>query len=283
MTTDPPSRASLRNAISNSMARIKREFYGKGPSRTRTFICDRVIFSILDDPLTTVEIALRESGRSGLVRRTRLTFEDIMTRTFTSTVEELTGARVLAYHSQVVFDPDAAIEIFVLDRVPWDSATEQAPADVRSGRLERPGAVGDADALPGPDADEPVLGSTGRQPRRPARQLEAAVANAVTRLVHEQWGKGPIRTRAYIEDRFVFCVLEEPFTTVENTLIESGETDLVRELRIEAHELLKRRLADQVGELTGCHVRASHCQVVFEPDVLFAIFILDDGTAQPGA
>ena len=48
MAVDEPggqTRTSLRNAISNAMARIKREFYGKGPSRTRTFIFDRIVFS----------------------------------------------------------------------------------------------------------------------------------------------------------------------------------------------------------------------------------------------
>jgi len=55
------SRPSLRNAISNTMARIKREFYGKGPSRTRTYVYDRIIFSVLDDALTPVE--LTQGGR----------------------------------------------------------------------------------------------------------------------------------------------------------------------------------------------------------------------------
>ena len=68
---DALSQSSLRNGISNAMARIKREFYGKGPSRTRTFICDRIIFSILDDVLTPVEsrsrrrVALRSSVARG--------------------------------------------------------------------------------------------------------------------------------------------------------------------------------------------------------------------------
>ena len=59
---DALSQSSLRNGISNAMARIKREFYGKGPSRTRTFICDRIIFSILDDVLTPVEVGPSRSS-----------------------------------------------------------------------------------------------------------------------------------------------------------------------------------------------------------------------------
>jgi uncharacterized protein YbcI len=258
------SRTSLRNAISNTMARIKREFYGKGPSRTRTYVYDRIIFSVLDDVLTPVEISLKEGGRKALVRRTRLTFEDIMTKTFTGQIERLTGARVIAYHSQIVFDPDMAIEVFVLDR-PAPAASE---GDVHSARLDPPGEVGDADRLPAGDGPGPAAGrSDGRQ--------RAALAEAMVRVVHEHWGKGPTRAQVHLDDDFVFCVLEEPLTTVERTLVGGGETDLVRELRLEFHELVREELAEHVEALTGRRVLASHCQVVFDPDILFQIFVLD--------
>ena len=240
MAVDGPdelSRTSLRNAISNAMARIKREYYGKGPARTRTFVYGRIVISVLDDVLTPVELTLKEAGRSALVRRTRLTFEDIMTKTFTGQVEHLTGARVLAYHSQMVFDPDMAIEVFVLDR-------------------------------PAHHGGAPGGGADGR--------LRAAIANAMVRIVHEHWGKGPTRAKAYLEEGFVFCVLEEPLTTVERTLVGSGETDLVRELRLEFQELVNHECAAQVETLTGRRVRACHSQIVFDPDMLFEIFVLED-------
>jgi uncharacterized protein YbcI len=270
---DDLSRTSLRKAISNAMARIKREFYGKGPSRTRTFIFDRIVFSMLDDPLTPVELALKAHGRSALVRRTRLTFEDIMTRTFTGEIERLTGARVLAYHSQIVFDPDMAIEIFVLDR-PAYGGTPPADPDARSARLDPPGQVGDADSLPGRADDAPVLRAD--RSARPDGRLRVALANAMIRIVHEHWGKGPTRAKAYLDDGFVFCVLEQPLTTVERTLVHGGETDLVRELRMEFHEMVSHEFAEQVEALTGRKVRACHSQIVFDPDMLFEIFVLDE-------
>jgi uncharacterized protein YbcI len=273
---DALSQSSLRSAISNAMARIKREFYGKGPSRTRTFICDRIIFSILDDVLTPVEVTLKQAGRSALVRRTRLTFEDIMTRTFVGEIERLTGARVLAYHSQIVFDPDMAIEIFVLDRPAQHRDRPVAEAGPRSARLDEPGRVGDADALPGPVDDGPVLGSAGASARRPEGQLRSAIANAMIRVLHEHWGKGPTRAKAYVEDGFVFCVLEDPSTTVERTLVDAGETDLVRELRLEFQEIANRECSEQVEALTGRRVLACHGQVVFDPDIVFQVFVVEE-------
>ena len=228
---------SLRNAISNAMARIMRESSGRGPARTRTFICDRFVFAMLDDVLTPGERTLRAGGRGGLVRRARLRFEEMMSATFTSQIEALTGARVLAYHSQIVFQPDMAVEIFVLDRPPHGGVRSAADAQQRT-----------------------------------------AIANAVSRITNEHWGKGPTHTRAYIHDDFVFCVLEDVLTTAERTLAAGGETDLVRELRLEIHEIARRELAEQVEVLTGRRVLACHGQIAFDPDIQFAIFVLaDDG------
>jgi uncharacterized protein YbcI len=276
---DELSGTSLRNAISSAMARIKREYYGKGPARTRTFVYGRIVISVLDDVLTPVELTLKQGGRSALVRRTRLTFEDIMTKTFTGQIEHLTGARVLAYHSQMVFDPDMAIEVFVLDRPAHHGVAPAAAGDVRSARLDPPGEAGDADRLPhaagGRSAPPPPV-SRGASGGGADGRLRAAIANAMTRIVHEHWGKGPTRATAYLEEGFVFCVLEEPLTTVERTLVGGGETDLVRELRLEFQELVNHECAEQVETLTGRRVLACHSQIVFDPDMLFEIFVLED-------
>jgi uncharacterized protein YbcI len=228
---DDPS--AMRNAVSHAMSRIKREHYGKGPARTRTYICDTVVFSILEDVLTPVEQALTGSGRGDLVRHVRLTFEDIMADEFTGQVERLTGARVVAYHSQIVFDPDMAIEIFGLDRA--------------------------------------VAG-----PRRADGQVRAAIADAMVRLTREHWGKGPVRAKAYLEDQFVFAVLEDPLTTVERTLIDGGEQALVRRLRQEFQEVANPAFAAEVEKATGRRVLTGHAQVVFDPDIVFEVFVLED-------
>jgi uncharacterized protein YbcI len=240
---DAASRTSLRNAISSAMARIKHEFYGKGPASTRTFICDRIVFAVLEDVLTPVEAELKKAGRAALVRRVRLTFEDLMTRTFTGEIERLTGARVLAYHSQIVFDPDLAIEIFVLDRAPG----------------------GDATPATGVDAE----------PRRPG-PVRAAIADAMIRILHDHWGKGPTRAKAYVEDRFVLCVLDEPLTTFERTLVDGGETDLVRALRLEFQAVVGDECAERVRALTGRQVIVCDSQIVFDPDILFQFFVLGE-------
>jgi uncharacterized protein YbcI len=124
--------------------------------------------------------------------------------------------------------------------------------------------------------------------RRHDGRIRAAIANAMVRLTHEYWGKGPTRAKAFIEDQFVFGVLEDPLTTVERTLIEGGESHLVRELRLEFQELKNADFAREVEKATGRRVLASHSQVVFDPDILFLVFALErsedvDGTAATSA
>ena len=76
---------------------------------------DDYVFCVLEDILTTVEATLLKGGHEDLIRSVRLTFQDELADTFRGAVEELTGRRVATYHSQVVFDPPMAFEIFVLE------------------------------------------------------------------------------------------------------------------------------------------------------------------------
>ena len=41
-----------------------------------------------------------------------------MAEATTEAIERVTGRRVLAYHSQIVFNPEHAVEFFVLDSPP---------------------------------------------------------------------------------------------------------------------------------------------------------------------
>jgi uncharacterized protein YbcI len=106
---------SLRMALSNAMVGLKKQYYGKGPSRARAYLMDEYVFVAMEGGLTRSEETLLEDGKADLVRTYRLAFQETVTQTTTRAVEELTGRRVLNYHSQIVFDPVRVFEIFVLD------------------------------------------------------------------------------------------------------------------------------------------------------------------------
>jgi uncharacterized protein YbcI len=109
----PPG--SLRAAIANAMVGLKKQYYGRGPEGAKAFIEDDYIFVVLEGGLTRNEETLLAAGHEDLVRQYRLAFQAVVGPTATGAVEELTGRRVIGYHSQIVFDPARAFEIFVLE------------------------------------------------------------------------------------------------------------------------------------------------------------------------
>jgi uncharacterized protein YbcI len=109
---------NMRLAISNALVGIKKQLYGKGPVKAKTYINDNYIFSVLEGGLTRNEETLLSAGEHDLVRAYRLRFQESVSPTITTAIEEVTSRKVLAYHSQIVFEPDRAFEIFVLDGPP---------------------------------------------------------------------------------------------------------------------------------------------------------------------
>jgi uncharacterized protein YbcI len=111
-------RPGLRADISNAMVGLKKEYYGKGPTKAKTYINDNYVLCVLQGGLTRNEETLLAAGEETLVRQYRLRFQEAMAAPTTEAIERLTGCRVLGYHSQIVFNPEYAFEIFVLDCPP---------------------------------------------------------------------------------------------------------------------------------------------------------------------
>lgn len=68
----------------------------------------------MEGGLTRGEETMVAAGRSEDVRGFRQSFQDVMGATTMGAVEELLGRQVVAYHSQIVFEPTRTFEIFVL-------------------------------------------------------------------------------------------------------------------------------------------------------------------------
>jgi uncharacterized protein YbcI len=106
---------SLRTALANAMVGMKKQLYGRGPTAAKAWILDDYVFVVLEGGLTRNEETLLADGKEDLVRDYRLSFQETVSATAMSAVEELIGRRVLTYHSQIVFDPPRTFEIFVLE------------------------------------------------------------------------------------------------------------------------------------------------------------------------
>lgn len=109
---EPPG--SIRAALANAMVAIKKDLYGKGPERAKAFIEDDYVFVVLEGGLTRNEETLLRAGEEELVRTYRLRFQEAVGSVAMAAVQEIVGRQVVGYHSQIVFDPPRAFEIFVL-------------------------------------------------------------------------------------------------------------------------------------------------------------------------
>lgn len=65
--------------------------------------------------LTPAEKLLLDEGEDDVVRAYRQTFENRMAGILSGRIEELTGRKVVGFQSQMLFDPDMSVEIFVFD------------------------------------------------------------------------------------------------------------------------------------------------------------------------
>jgi uncharacterized protein YbcI len=103
--------------VTNAVVGLHRSHYGKGPTRSKSYLIDDVLICVMRDVFTTVERTLVEAGESDKVRETRLAFQDAMRDRFTEAVEQVLERRVVGFTSQVLLDQDIAIEVFVLEPV----------------------------------------------------------------------------------------------------------------------------------------------------------------------
>jgi uncharacterized protein YbcI len=105
----------IRAAVSNAMVGLKKEYYGKGPVKAKTYLNDDYVFCVMEGGLTRNEETLVEAGEEEVVRQYRLRFQEAVKATAVEAIERIMGRKVVSYHSQIVFHPDRAFEIFVLE------------------------------------------------------------------------------------------------------------------------------------------------------------------------
>ncbi len=137
--------------LSTEMVRAQKKYFGKGPTQAKSYFVDDMLLIVMQGGLTTAEKTMMDFGEDDKVRDFRQTFENKMTERLTGMVEEITGRTVLTYQSQILFDPDRVIEIFIFDdRAPDRLIEATAKAQLRG---ESPGQVEAGDV----DLDEPSI------------------------------------------------------------------------------------------------------------------------------
>ena len=108
------ARGEILTAVSDGLVALFKEFYGKGPTRAKTYYEDDLVVCLLRGGFTRVEETLRDAGRGHEVILQRMAFQDVMRDRFEAFIQQATGRHVVGFMSGNQQDPDMLCEIFVL-------------------------------------------------------------------------------------------------------------------------------------------------------------------------
>src|SRR3954454_24176277 len=108
------SLGDMRAMISTEIVRLQAEYYGKGPTRAKTYISDDLVAVVLEESFTRAERTLVERGERESVQQIRRRFQQHMADDFTGIVEQATGRKVKVFLSETNLDHDVSVEIFLL-------------------------------------------------------------------------------------------------------------------------------------------------------------------------
>jgi uncharacterized protein YbcI len=106
-------------------------------------------------------------------------------------------------------------------------------------------------------------------------EMRAALSNALVALMKQYYGKGPTAAKSFINDEYVLTVLEGGLTRNEETLLDGGREDMVRDYRLAFEQQVRPEFIGAVERITGRRVLDYHSQVVFSPPRSFEIFVLE--------
>src|SRR3954468_10719882 len=108
-------RGELSAQISTGAVQLLSEYTGRGPTKAHTVLNRDSVTIVLQDTLTKGERSLVAGGKQEEVQRSRYAYQQVMGDELTALVEKAVERKVIAFLSANHFDPDVAVEFFLLE------------------------------------------------------------------------------------------------------------------------------------------------------------------------
>jgi uncharacterized protein YbcI len=106
--------------------------------------------------------------------------------------------------------------------------------------------------------------------------LLAAISTSIVGMLHEHYGRGPMKAKTYALDDIIVVVMRgSGFTALEQTIMDSGEPDRVVAMREDFQRVMAGRYKEMIETLTQRKVLAFLSQAHVEPDITMEIFFVD--------
>ena len=110
----PLNHGDVLTAISDGLVALLKEFYGRGPTRAKSYFEDDLVVCVLRGGFSRVEQTLLDGGRGAAVINQRMEFQEVMRQRFEAVIEDATGQRVIGFMSGNQQQPDMMCEVFIL-------------------------------------------------------------------------------------------------------------------------------------------------------------------------
>ena len=100
--------------ISNAIARLHKEYIGRGPANSRTTIDGDLVVCLLEGGYTRAEQTLEDNNKGDLVAAARLGLQEAMREAMVDVVERVVGREVRSFMSANDLQRNLQVEVFVL-------------------------------------------------------------------------------------------------------------------------------------------------------------------------
>jgi uncharacterized protein YbcI len=100
--------------ISNAIARLHKQYIGRGPTNSRTTIDGDLVVCLLEGGYTRAEQTLEENNKGDLVAAGRLGLQEAMRQAMIDVVEGVVGREVRSFMSANDLQRNFQVEVFVL-------------------------------------------------------------------------------------------------------------------------------------------------------------------------
>jgi uncharacterized protein YbcI len=109
-----------------------------------------------------------------------------------------------------------------------------------------------------------------------AQALTAQISNEMVRLYKDLFGRGPTRARTnFAGPDTVISTLENSMTPAERSLVEMGEQQRLRDVRLFFQAAREGDFRESIERLTGRRVRAFVSGIDADQDVATEVFYLE--------
>jgi uncharacterized protein YbcI len=102
------------SAISDGLVSLLKEYYGRGPTQTKSYYQDDIVVCVLRGGFSRVEQTLLDGGRTDAVIDQRIAFQELMRDRFEGVIRDATGREVVGFMSGNQQSPDMMCEVFIL-------------------------------------------------------------------------------------------------------------------------------------------------------------------------